>query len=130
MDNSTIGLLVFIAGFIGGRLIKEQGLKSLSEEEKAVLVKGFSRYRIFSVIGLVLLVLTHFGVRGIYPNSLVASSPVLIGVMVFYLLGSSFIAFKKLHQLNMPDHFITKFLISTLVQYVGIFVFFGLSLSK
>ncbi|MDQ3635898.1 MAG: hypothetical protein M3405_15545 [Acidobacteriota bacterium] len=130
MDKSIIGLIVFIAAYIGGRLISERALKLLSENEKGRLLEGFSKYRIFSLIGVVVLVLIHISLQSFMPNSYFASLPVFVGILVLYLLLSSIYSYTKLKNLEMPDNYINQFLLSTLIQYLGIFVFFGFLLNR
>jgi uncharacterized membrane protein len=130
MDKSVIGLVVFIAAYIGGRLISERALKILNENEKTKLVDGFSKYRIFSLIGVIALVILHFAVQSLMPNSYFASFHTFVGILVLYLLLSSLYSYNKLKNLEMPDKYINQFLLSTLVQYIGIFVFFGFLINR
>ena len=130
MDRSLIGLIVFIAAFIAGRLISERALKILSDDEKGKLLQGFSKHRIFSFVGLVILVLVHFALQSSMSNSYFASLSAFVGALVLYLLMSSIYAYKKLKDLKLPDEYINQFLISTLIQYIGIFVFFGFMVDR
>jgi predicted membrane channel-forming protein YqfA (hemolysin III family) len=125
MDNSIIGLGAFIVSYIAGRLVSERALKLLSEKEQGKLLQGFSRYRVFSLIGVIILVVIHYAAQSLSPDSYLAHFPVFVGVLVLYLLGSSIYAYRKLKQLELPDNYINQFLLSTLIQYVGLFVFFG-----
>ncbi len=130
MDKSAIGLIVFVVAYILGRIISERALNTLSESDKVKLLDGFSRYRIFSLIGVVALVVLHYILRDSMPNNYFASLPAFVGFLVLYLLASSVYAFRKLRSIEMPDVYINRFLLSTLVQYVGIFVFFGFLISR
>jgi hypothetical protein len=125
MDNSIIGFVVFIAAYIAGRMISERALRKLDTEQQGRLVRGFSAYRIVSLVGIILLVLLHYAARTLAADGLLASMAVFVGVLVAYLLLSSIYAFVKLKKLEMPETYINQYLISTLIQYVGIFVFFG-----
>jgi uncharacterized membrane protein len=130
MDTSIIGFVAFISAYIAGRIISERALKLLNQQEQAKLLQGFSKYRIFSLVGVIILVVAHYALQSLMPNSYFATMPVFIGVLVLYLLVNSFYAYKKLKGLEMPDKYINQFLLSTLIQYVGIFVFFGFLLNK
>ena len=125
MDNNIIGFVVFIAAYIAGRLISERALRKLDTEQQGRLVRGFSAYRIVSLVGIVVLVILHYAARATLGDGPLASMPVFVGVLVVYLLISSIYAFVKLKRLEMPDTYINQYLISTFIQYVGIFVFFG-----
>lgn len=128
MDSSTIGIVVFLGSFFAARLVNERALKGLKQEEAARLLRGFSRYRIFSLVGVIVIVAAYFIAYYNFPDSAVASPPVIMGVLVAFLLLNSVIAFRKLKQLEMPDDYINKFLLGTFIQYAGIFVLFGTSL--
>ncbi len=125
MDKSIIGFIVFIAAYITGRILNEKALKKLSDEQRGRLVQGFSAYRIVSLVGLIVLVILHYALRATMPNSLFASMQIFVGVLVAYLLISSIYSFIKLKKLEMPDAYINQYLLSTFIQYIGIFVFFG-----
>lgn len=125
MDNSIIGFIVFIAAYVIGRLVGERGLKKLTEEERGRLLGGFSKYRVFSLLGVIVLVVIHYSFRALAPDSRAAGLPFFVVALVFYLLLSSLYSYRKLKSLGMPDAYINNFLLSTLIQYAGIFVFFG-----
>ena len=130
MDKSIIGLIVFIAAYIVSRLIGERALKLLSENEKGRLLEGFSRNRIFSLFGVIVLVAVHWAMQYYMPNNYLASLPVFVGVLVVYLLLSSIYAYYKLKSIEMPENYINQFLLSTFVQYIGLFVFFGFLINR
>ncbi len=130
MDKSIIGFIVFIATYIVGRIISERALNILSENERGKLLQGFSKYRIFSLVGVIVLVVVHYALQSSMPNSYFASMPVFIGALVLYLLINTVYAYKKLRNLEMPDRYINQFLFSTLIQYIGIFFFFGFLLNR
>lgn len=130
MDKSIIGLITFIAAYLAARLIAERALKLLTENEKGILLEGFSKKRIYSLIGVVALVLIHLVLQSLLPNSYFAGLPFFVAVLVLYLLASSIYAYKKLKSLEMPENYISQFLLGTFIQYVGIFIFFGFLINR
>ncbi len=130
MDNSIFGLIIFIIAYIAGRLVSERALKILTDEEKGRLLQGFSKYRIFSLLGVVVLVIIHYVLLSVAPNSYFATIQVFVGALVLYLLVSSLFSFARLKKLNLPDKYINQYLLSTLIQYIGIFIFFGFMVSR
>lgn len=130
MDKSIFGFVFFVAAFIAGRYINERALRKLSKDEQGTLLKGFTKYRMVSFVGLIALVILHYAFRATLPNTQFSSMQIFVGVLVFYLLISNIYAFIKLKKLKMPDAFINQYLISTFVQYVGLFMFFGLMLKS
>lgn len=130
MDNGTVGLVVFIASFIAARIINERALKKLEKEEAARLLKGFSRFRIYSLLGIVVIVVAYIAEPLFLPGRKYLTPPVLMGVLVAFLLMTSTIAFRKLKKLGMPDSYVNKHLLATFIQYTGIFIFFGLAMGE
>lgn len=130
MDNGTVGLVVFIASFIAARIINERALKKLEKEEAARLLKGFSRFRIYSLLGIVVIVVAYIAEPLFLPGRKYLTPPVLMGVLVAFLLVTSAIAFRKLKKLGMPDSYVNKHLLATFIQYTGIFIFFGLAMGE
>lgn len=130
MDNGTVGLVVFIASFIAARIINERALKKLEKEEAARLLKGFSRFRIYSLLGIVVIVVAYIAEPLFLPGRKYLTPPVLMGVLVAFLLMTSAIAFRKLKKLGMPDSYVNKHLLATFIQYTGIFIFFGLAMGE
>lgn len=130
MDKSIFGLLIFIAAYIAGRFISERALKLLSEKEKGRLLQGFAKYRVYSLVGIVLIVFVYFGISSALPNSFYSSMQFFIGALVLYLLVGTIYSYKKLKDLKLPDAYINQYLISTFVQYVGIFIFFAFLISR
>lgn len=130
MDKSIIGLIIFFVAHFAGRVISEKALKLLSESEQAKLVTGFSKYRVFSLAGVIVLVAFYYSLQAFAPNSYFATMQVYVGILVLYLLMSSIFAYSKLKKLELPDDYINRFLISTFVQYTGIFVFFWFLLNR
>lgn len=130
METSIIGFIAFIIAYVAGRIISERALNLLSEDEQKKLLQGFSKYKIFSLVGIILIVVIHYGLRFFVPESSAASMPAIVTALVLYLLANTVISYKKLKNLEMPDEYINRFLFSTLIQYVGLFLFFGLLLNK
>lgn len=129
MENSWIGFVAFIVTYIAGRWISERALKTLTENEKGKLVEGFSRYRIVSIVGVVVLLILHFAILNLMPDNSGTTLSIFVVLFVVYLLGSTIYAYRKLKSLEISDNYINQFLFSTLVQYVGLFVFFGFVLN-
>lgn len=130
MDKSFIGLIVFIVAWIAARILSERAIKTLTEEEQERLFTGFSRYRVVSLIGVIALVALYYILRAFSPESAFSGLPMFVLFLVLYLLASSIFGFTKLKNMKMPEGYINQYLISTLVQYVGIFVFFGFLLNR
>jgi hypothetical protein len=130
MDNALIGLIVFVAALLVSRVISERALRKLSQDEAARLVQGFSGFRTYSLVAVVSLVVVFFAVSYSYPEYSFRAAQIFMGVLVAFLLLTGGLAFRKLKALKLPDTYLNSYLFATFVQYAGIFIYFGLSLSR
>ena len=129
MDNSTIGIIAFFVAFFASRLINERAMSQLDKEQAEALVKGFSRYYLISLGCVALLAAVYMTASYYFPDHPLAAPAALAAIVVAFMLVNSFFAFRKLKKMEMPDEYVNRFLIGTLVQYAGIFAFLYLSVS-
>jgi hypothetical protein len=125
-----MGLVVFIAALLISRVIRERALRNLEEDEAARLLQGFSGFRTYSLVAVLALVAVFFGISYAYPQQSFRTAQVFMGILVAFLLITGVIAFRKLKELRMPDAYLNSYLLATFVQYAGIFIYFGISLSR
>ncbi len=130
MEISIIGFIAFITAYVAGRIISERALKLLTEDQQKNLLQGFSNYRMLSLVGIIVIVVIHYALRFFVPESSAASMPAIITALVLYLLANTAISYTKLKNLEMPDEYINRFLFSSLIQYIGLFLFFGLLINR
>ena len=130
MNNAFIGLLCFIAALIAGRWINERALRKLDEDQQASLVQGLSRYRLLSLAGVVLFVAAYFIFRGSVEKNGISAFTVFAIVLVLYMLAGTAFVFIKLKRMKIDENYISSFLLSTAVQYLGLITYFGMAGSK
>lgn len=127
MDYTFLGLGLFIAALLAGRWINERAMRNLNEKERSDLLAGLSKYRMVSLVGVILIVAAYFVFRGFSSGDTSRAFGVFAAVLVCYmLLGTAFV-FIKLKILKISESYINNFLLSTAVQYLGLFIYFGLS---
>jgi uncharacterized BrkB/YihY/UPF0761 family membrane protein len=130
MDKTFIGLVIFVAALLVSRVISEKALRKLKEDEAARLVQGFSGFRTYNLVAILALVAVFFAISYSYPQHSFRVAQVFMGILVAFLLVTGVISFRKLKFLRMPDAYLNSYLLATFVQYAGIFIYFGFSLSR
>lgn len=118
------GITIFAVLYIASRVIGERALRRLSDEEKARLIDGFSSFRIFSAV-VVLLFVIIFLVAENYLTGLSSAIRVGFPAAIFLLLiVLSFITYRKLKSLNISESYIRTYLITLFLQYLGLAALF------
>jgi hypothetical protein len=116
--DPLFNLIIFFGLIIISRVITEKALKELNTEEKARLIDAFSSYRIYNFIAVAIILVLYF-IALKYFTDMQLVSLTYIGVIFLLLLVLSWIAFKKMKQLQMPDKYIKKYLLSLAIKFVG-----------
>lgn len=129
MDSSAIGIIAFFVAFFASRLINERAMRRLDRQQAEALVKGFSRYYLISLGCVALLAAVYMTAGYYFPDHPLAAPAALASIVVAFMLLNSFLAFRKLKKMKMPDEYVNRFLIGTLIQYAGIFAFLYFSVS-
>lgn len=119
------GLAVFAAAYILSRVINERGLKMLNADEKARLLDGFSKTRLFSSVAVIVVL----GVL-ILSDKLIQSLPAGFSLafplaIISVLLTLNFIGYKKLKTLDLPKEYVKNYLLSVFFQLIGIIFLFA-----
>ncbi|MEY3966131.1 MAG: hypothetical protein RL263_1300 [Bacteroidota bacterium] len=121
-----LGMVIMIVSSMGSRLVKEKGLKNLSNEEKGKLVSAFAKTRVNNIVLLLGIVLVYMAIMffeqsgtdlGFNPH--LAYFIVLAGYVIF----NYYITFKKLAEMNAPAEYVKHTKISTLISGVGFAAF-------
>ena len=115
-----IGFVLFAATLIFGRVLSEQALKKIPKSRKTALVDAFSRYRVFSMIPLVLLLLAAWAAM---KYRFLSSWGLVVGViaaLLVYIVASNVIIFKKMRRLDVPATYLRLYIISRGIQHVGL----------
>lgn len=119
------GLAVFAAAYILSRIINERGLKMLSADEKARLLDGFSTFRLFSSVAIIVvlgvLIVSDRFIEGLPAGFSLAFPFAIISV----LLTINFIGYKKLSTLDLPKEYVRNYLFSVFIQLIGIIFLFA-----
>ncbi len=127
MNYGILGLGCFVAALFLGRYINERGLRKLDEKDQAALVGGLSRFRMISLIGVITIVTVYLIFFGFSKEE---NQPVFFGfllLLILYMLAGTAFVFGKMKRMKINEDYISTYLLSTTVQYLGMIVYFGLS---
>jgi hypothetical protein len=120
----VFGIAVFAVAYTISRIIHERALRRLSTEEKARLIDGFSGFRIFTAVVVLLFVVLFFAGSYFFPELTATMSlgfPVAILLILIFL---NFITYRKLSELKIPESYIKTYLFSLALQYFGLAALF------
>lgn len=129
MDTLSYAFIAFFILLLIARLISHRSLKSLSQEQKGTLVDlvADGRLAFLAIIigaGVIVFINTEYHLLPIRMTT-IGYMVLLIGVGVFRSVG----IYRKLKKHQFPESFIRHNLRSTLLIFVGLFLFFIWSLN-
>ena len=125
MNNTfTLSFLGLIVAIIASRIVSENALKKLSNDEKGILLDSFSAYRLYNTVVILGLFVMYFAATNYFPQSY--SILTLIFIVLFFIVSVtiSVLSYKKLKSINMPEGYIKSFLMSMAIQYTGVWIVF------
>ena len=129
-SDSIFGLVLFISAYIISRIISESSLRKLSIEQKAILLDAFSSYRIYSLIGVFVIVVSYLLASYFLWQYDRFVTPFFFGLIILVLIFNSIFAYNKLRTLDLPGGYLRTFWLSAVIQYIGVIFLFVPTLSK
>ncbi len=122
--NELIPIIILLVAIVLSRFVMERALKDLSDDQRGRLLGSFSAYRLANttiIFGLVLLFLVG---QNYYPELARQFTILFVALFIGISLSISILSYRKLRQLEMPDHYVRSFIIGLLIQFIGIAVVF------
>jgi len=120
-----IGMGIMITTIIVSKILSEKGLKTLTNEEKGMLISNFSKTRMASVIILMSIVVIYLA--AMYSGASVWLSnhnidPTLsyFVLIALYIVILSSYTLKKQREMGLPKSYLDAQLKSQIVRFVGI----------
>lgn len=120
-----IGMGIMITTIIVSKILSEKGLKTLTNEEKGMLISNFSKTRMASVIILMSIVVIYLA--AMYSGASVWLSnhnidPTLsyFVLIALYIVILSTYTLKKQREMGLPKSYLDAQLKSQIVRFVGI----------
>jgi len=123
MEPSTIGLFGFILCLIASRYLAEQAFRSLPQDQKLILMDGFSATRAFASLLLILAVM--FGLPKIVPNSPFIGLYCGFALLIIYVIGMHVYVVSRLRKLGVDENYQRSYLVSRHVSHLGVLCLFG-----
>ena len=119
--------IIFFATTIGGRIVSERGLKTLTDEQRGKLLNDFSKFRIYNLAALLGLIMIYVGFN-YYQASL--DVPILkmdVTLLYFILLGiyivvTNVISFLKLKGADVTPEYKKSVYVATGLKVFGLLI--------
>jgi len=121
MENKFIvGIASFLTGVIISRIIIEKAMKTLSQEEKARLIDGFTGTRTYGFIPVLVAILIFIGLNrysDFNKQTILYAYTVLLS---FVIVGMQIFVIRKLTKLEFPKSYIKKYNFSRVIYFLGL----------
>lgn len=124
MNLTLIGIAILFSAYVVNRFIMTEATKKLSDSDKLKLFEVFSKRNKYTTIFLLLLILIFFGAIEYLPHFTFQIAIVYFIIFILYLTFRFASNYKKLKQIEMPDAYIKRFIISFSIFTTG---FLGLA---
>jgi len=127
MDNiaNFIGIAIMIASMIVSRIFQEKGLKTLTNEERGLLIGNFSKMRMTSVILIasmitLYLVVMYSGIGQWFEARHINPTVLYFAMLLLYSVTISIYTLKKQKEMGLPQTYIKNAFIANVVKFIGI----------
>ncbi|WP_437925052.1 hypothetical protein WMF37_39400 [Sorangium sp. So ce291] len=128
MDQGTwqfAWLIVSLLLIVGSRVMSERALSALSASDKARLVDGFSKQRIYILVPVIALLVLNYAAIKLAPERTTEIVAAVIALTVALLVVGNVLAVRKLRSLGLPGSYIRKYLASRAVSLVAMMLLVG-----
>jgi len=124
-QNMMIGFVALFAGLITSRLFTEKSLRLLDSEQRQTLFEAFSKYRLFSVLPIVIIAMADwFIIRRYFPyRDTNLSTMLMVGLLIGIVVVSNIFVFARIRHFGFPPLAVRYFLLGRALQYTGMGVF-------
>ncbi len=117
------GLAVLVASIIINRYQNEKALALLTDEERGRFIGQFAKLRMVNLYAL-LAVFLLYAVFTYWATSSVNSAFAYFGLLFIYISLTQYLAYKKTHEIELPQAYMTLYMRILWVRFIGILVFF------
>ncbi|WP_438004894.1 hypothetical protein WME89_40040 [Sorangium sp. So ce321] len=128
MDQGTwqfAWLIVSLLLIVGSRVMSERALSALSASDKARLVDGFSKQRIFTLVPVIALLILNYAAIKLAPERTTEIFAAVIALTVALLIAGNVLAVRKLRALGLPGSYIRKYVACRAVSLVAMMLLVG-----
>ena len=129
MNDFMISFLVFLGMNFMARVISVNSFKKLESEKKLLLSDLFSQSNIITYGVTILIILIYFGCIKYKWMDYKTSTISYAICFIIFLVMTNVSSYKKLTKNNFPTDYIRSFILSSMIRFFGIIIFFGLILN-
>lgn len=112
-----------MASIIINRYQNEKALALLTDEERGRFIGQFAKLRMVNLYAL-LAVFLLYAVFTYWATSSVNSAFAYFGLLFIYISLTQYLAYKKTHEIELPQAYMTLYMRILWVRFIGILVFF------
>jgi len=118
------GFIALFAAIIVSRIINERGFLTLSDEEKVRLMDGFSKFRAYAMIPLLVLIGGYYLLITKTEMDKGILSIGYFGLLIAFVVVRSVFIHKKLATMNLPAIYRRHFILAQVISLTGVAWFF------
>lgn len=103
---APLGFAVFIAAFIGARIVQERALRKLDTEAKGRLVEVFSEYRLISLLPLAALAAFYFAMSSVDGLSVGTFLAIFLPAQLVFVVVMQLLVHRKLEATSIDPEYL------------------------
>ncbi|MBN1531390.1 MAG: hypothetical protein JXA20_01880 [Spirochaetes bacterium] len=119
-----LGFIGFIILFIIARVLNERNVKTLNQDEKAMMVDAFSSFRKYSLIPVLGLIVLYF-LLAWRIGSDVRLYALFLVLLLCYVIAINLFVVRKLLALHLPRPVVRSYVFTSLIKLAGLGIFFA-----
>ena len=123
MDLQFIGIMVLLAAFIAARFISEKATRFLEDAQKTTLMEGFSKYRLYFLLPIVLVIVLYYAGVKLFPYLRAQITLACVALLAVYVIITNALMLKKLRDLAMPVEYTRRFFLARAILYASLAAF-------
>lgn len=123
MDRQFIGIMAFLAAIVISRVVSEKALRFLNTAQKDALMEGFSSFRIYFMLPVIIVIGLFYAGVSLYPELKGQVTLAAFALLLVYVITTNTLVFRKMKALNLPREYTHRIIFARLILYVSLCVF-------
>lgn len=118
-----IVLIIFLVFYVASRIVNENAIAKLRDDEKMILHEKFSGKKISRLLPFAFIAIAFFGVYSYFPEMRRLSIIIFFAIMIVYTGYTFWMTYTSLKELSMPKFYLRAAILSTVFMALGFSVF-------
>ena len=128
MDVTYLGMLIFFACVVVGRMLSDRAFRKLPPEQKLALFDSFAGMRAYALLPVLAIFGAMFGIPYLFPGYSRLGLFIGMGMVLVYAAVMQVLSTRRLKNLNIDRACQQQFMLARLIGNLGLIVWFGLLL--